>query len=121
MADAYDETKPDPAVDKLRESSAELKAIKARLNSFQKTAPAVAAPLVGLYVGVAKVVGAPDSGWEAATGTVSKVAYTAAVAGTAPGAYSQVSAQSVLDRLAATEARVAALSQALTTHGLIVA
>jgi hypothetical protein len=119
MADAYDETKPDPAVDKLRESATELKAIKARLNSFQKTAPAVTTPLVGLYVGVAKVIGVPDTGWGAATGVTSKVAYTATVAGTAPGAYSQVSAQSVLDRLAAAEARIVALSQALTTHGLI--
>lgn len=66
-----------------------------------------------------KVIGVRNTGWTAATGTGSKGAFAAAVAGTANAAYVQADTQAVLNRIAALEARLKSYDDALFAHGLI--
>ncbi|GAB3744764.1 hypothetical protein [Lysobacter olei] len=66
-----------------------------------------------------QVVGARNTGWSAMTGTGSKASIAAAAAGTASAAYVQAELQAALNRIAALEARLKALDDALFTHGLI--
>lgn len=70
-------------------------------------------------VGANQVVGARNTGWTAMTGTGSKGALAAAAAGTASTAYVQAELQAALDRIAALEARLKSLDDALVAHGLI--
>lgn len=60
-----------------------------------------------------------DTGWTAMTGSGSKVALAAAAAGTASAAYVQAELQGALDRVAALEARLKSLDDALFAHRLI--
>jgi hypothetical protein len=66
-----------------------------------------------------QVVGARSTGWTAASGVAgNKGAFVAAVAGAASAGYVQAEANAALTRIAALEARVRALDDAIRTHGL---
>lgn len=66
-----------------------------------------------------QVVGARAAGWTAATGNLSRGAFSASAAGTASESYAQSELQSALNRIAAIEARVVAYDADLRAHGLI--
>ena len=118
MADAYDAAAPVEATDLIRLSASELRAIKARLNTFQLASGRLISTNSEFYSGANKVVGARDTGWGAATGTASKAAFVAAAAVAPSAGYVQAEAVAVANRQATMEARVAAIMQALAAHGL---
>lgn len=66
-----------------------------------------------------QVIGARNTGWSAMTGTGSKATLAATAAGTASVSYVQAELQDALNRIAALEARLKALDDALFAHGLI--
>ena len=72
-------------------------------------------------VGGIKVVGARNTGWTAAAGTVAanKGAWTPNTLAAASATYSQAEANAVRQQLNAAEARLKAIEQMARTHGLI--
>jgi hypothetical protein len=71
------------------------------------------------YSGASQVVGPRNTGWLAMTGTGSKATIAALPAGLASAVYVQLELQVALNRIAALEARMKALDDALFAHGLI--
>ena len=73
----------------------------------------------GVFVGALQVVGARQTGWGAASGTLSRAAYAAYAGQTYTGAYVQATAQATDDAVKALAQQFAALRVDLTAHGLI--
>lgn len=88
------------------------------------TMQTIASPLsvtTSYSVGGIKVVGARNTGWTAAAGTVvaNKGAWTPNTLAAASAAYSQAEANAVRQQLNAAEARLKAIEQMSRAHGLI--
>ena len=73
----------------------------------------------GVFIGGVNVLQPRQTGWGAASGTLSRAAYASYAGQTYTGAYVQATNQATDDAVKALAQRVAALITDLTTHGLI--